>query len=79
MAGFSLDQLRKYDAQLQRVQKGLQGAGQFRPADCRRYRNLVLRLRGALKTTVQTHLAALLEKRRPKKAIVEDLVFAGQA
>jgi putative transposase len=73
-----LDRLRKYDAQLQRLQKGLQGAGQFRLAQCRRYRLLVARLRGWLKTTVQTHLRALLEQRRPKKVIVEDLVFAGQ-
>lgn len=73
-----LNQLRKYDAQLQHIQKGLQGAGQFRLAQCRRYRVLVARLRGWLKTTVQTHLGALLEQRRPKKVIVEDLVFAGQ-
>lgn len=73
-----LDQLRKYDAQLQRVQKGLQGAGQVRLAQCRRYRVLVARLRGWLKTTVQTHLTALLQQRRPKKVIIEDLVFAGQ-
>lgn len=73
-----LDQLQKYDAQLQRIQKGLQDAGQFRLAACRRYRNFVSRLRGWLKTTVQTNLARLLEQRRPKKVIVEDLVFAGQ-
>ena len=73
-----LNQLRKYDAQLQHVQKGLQGAGQVRLAQCRRYRTLVSRLRGWLKTTVQTNLDRLLEQRRPKKVIVEDLVFAGQ-
>ena len=74
-----LERLRCYDAQLQRLQKGLQGAGELRLARCRRYRVLVSRLRGWLKTTVQTHLRALLDLRRPKKVIVEDLAFSGQS
>lgn len=73
-----LVQLRKYDAQLMRVQRGLQQAGELRLGVCRRYRTLVNRIRGWLKTTVQTHLKAVLDRHRPKKVVIEDLMFAGQ-
>lgn len=73
-----LDQLRRYDDQLQRIQKGLQGAGIRRLSDCRRYRAFVTRLQGWLKTTLQMHLKALLDLRRPKKVVIEDLLFSGQ-
>lgn len=76
-SGF-LAQLQRYDAQLQSIQKGLQGAGQVRLARCRRYRVLVSRLRGFLKTTLQTHLKRLLDIRRPAKVVIEDLLFTGQ-
>jgi len=76
-AGF-LDKLQRYDAQLLRLQQGLQAAGIRRLAECRRYRLFVQRLRGFLKTQMQTHLKALLERHRPKKVVIEDLLFAGQ-
>ncbi|MNR71390.1 putative transposase DNA-binding domain protein [compost metagenome] len=72
-----LSQLRRYDAQLQQLQTGLQQAGQRRLAACRRYRALVGRMRGWLKTTVQTHLKAVLERHRPKRVVIEDLAFSG--
>lgn len=72
-----LNTLRRYDDQLLRLQRGLQGAGQVRLAQCRRYRQFVARLRGWLKTTIQTHLNRLLQMRRPKKVVVEDLWFVG--
>ncbi len=73
-----LTQLRRYDEQLQAVAKGLQAAGQMRLAQCRRYRVLVARLRGWLKTTIQTNLKVLLERRQPMKVVTEDLLFAGE-
>lgn len=73
-----LDQLRRYDEQLMELQQGLQGAGIRRLGDCRRYRSFVAKLQGWLKTTIQRELNALLELRRPKKVVIEDLLFAGQ-
>lgn len=76
-AGF-LRQLQRRDAQLLRIQQGLQGAGLRRLSECRRYRAFVQRLRGWLKTQMQTHLCKLLDQHRPRKVVVEDLLFAGQ-
>jgi putative transposase len=73
-----LTRLQHFDAQIQRIQKGLQGAGELKLNQCRRYRVVVQRLRGWLKTQVQTHLNRLLDVRRPAKVVVEDLAFAGE-
>jgi len=73
-----LDELRRRDDQLMALQKGLQGAGIVRLAQCRRYQAFVERMRGWLKTTVQTALARCLALHRPAKVVVEDLLFAGQ-
>lgn len=76
-SGF-LAELQRRDAQLQQIQQGLQQAGHRRLSQCRRYRLFVQRLRGWLRTTMQTHLAALLEQHRPRKVVAEDLLFAGE-
>ncbi len=73
-----LDELKRRDAHLLKLQQGLQGAGIRRLSECRRYRLFVARLRGWLKTTLQTALARLLALRRPKKVVIEDLLFSGQ-
>lgn len=73
-----LIQLQRYDAQLLKIQQGLQGAGIRRLSECRRYRVFVQRLRGFLKTQMQTHLGQLLQQHRPKKVVIEDLLFSGQ-
>jgi IS605 OrfB family transposase len=73
-----LTELRRRDDQLVRLQQGLQGAGQLQLAQCRRYRVFVERLRGWLKTTIQTALARCLDLHRPRVVVVEDLLFAGQ-
>lgn len=72
-----LNVLRQYDDKLLRLQKGLQGAGQKRLSQCKRYRLFVQRLRGWLKTTIQTHLGRLLQMRKPRKVVIEDLWFMG--
>lgn len=76
-SGF-LQELQRRDAQLQQIQRGLQHAGHRRLTECRRYRVFVQRLRGWLRSTMQTHLAALLEQHRPRKVVVEDLLFSGE-
>ena len=76
-AGF-IHKLARYDKQLMALQKGLQGAGEYRLASCRRYRVLVQRIRGFLKTEIQTNLTRLLDMRRPKVVVIERLLFAGQ-
>lgn len=73
-----MKQLCRYDVQLQRLQKGLQQAGEYRLANNRRYRNCVSKIRGWIKTTVQTNLKRLLETRQPKKVVIEDLLFTGR-
>ena len=73
-----LDELRRRDAQLLTLQKGLQGAGVTSLSRSRRYRRFVERLRGWLKTTIQTALARCLAHHRPAKVVIEDLLFAGQ-
>lgn len=72
-----LTRLQRYDAQLIRLQRGLQQAGEVRLSQCRRYRLFVKRLRGWLKTTIQTHLRQLLDTRRPRQVVIEDLCFVG--
>ena len=71
-----IDELKRRDAQLLKIQKGLQQAGQLRLSQCKRYRLFVDRMRGWLKTTIQTHLNQLLELHRPRKVVIEDLLFA---
>jgi putative transposase len=76
-AGF-IDKLARYDKQLISLQKGLQAAGEYLLKNCRRYRVLVQRIRGFLKTEIQTSLKRLLDMRRPKVVVIERLLFAGQ-
>ena len=73
-----LTRLQHFDAQIQRIQKGLQGAGEYKLNQCKRYRLVVQRLRGWLNTEVQTHVNQLLDKRRPAQVVVEELAFAGE-
>lgn len=76
-AGY-LTTLQRYDDQLLKLQKGLQQAGLKRLSQCRRYRLLVARLQGFMKTQMQTHLNRLLARHRPRKVVIEDLLFAGE-
>jgi len=73
-----LDKLKRYDTQLLKLQRGLQAAGVRRLSEAKRYRALVRRLQGFLKTTIQTALNRVLDVRRPKTVVIEDLLFAGQ-
>jgi putative transposase len=73
-----LDKLKRYDKQLLKLQRGLQAAGIRRLSEAKRYRALVRRLQGFLKTTIQTALKRVLDVRRPKSVVIEDLLFAGQ-
>jgi putative transposase len=73
-----LDKLKRYDKQLLKLQRGLQAAGIRRLSEAKRYRALVHRLKGFLKTTIQTALKRVLDVRRPKTVVIEDLLFAGQ-
>lgn len=72
-----LQKLRKYDQQIQKIQHGLQEAGEARLSQCRRYKKVISRLKGWLKTTIQKNVKQMLEQRQPRKIIVEDLVFSG--
>jgi len=73
-----LDKLRHYDKQLLKLQRGLQAAGVKRLSEAKRYRALVRRVQGYLKTTIQTTVKGVLDVRRPKTVVIEDLLFAGQ-
>ena len=73
-----LDDLRKLDRQIQAVQKGLQQAGVAEYGQCKRYRKLISRLRGFIKTNVRTWLRSILEARRPRKVVIERLAFTGE-
>ena len=71
-----LPKLSKLDKELMRVQKGLQAAGEKRLSSCKRYRQIVEKIRGLVKTEVQTALGKALELHRPKKVAVEALSFS---
>ena len=73
-----LDKLKHYDKQLLKLQRGLQTAGVTRLSEAKRYRVLVRRIQGYLKTTIQTAVKRVLDVRRPKTVVIEDLLFAGQ-
>jgi len=73
-----IDKLRHYDKQLLKLQRGLQAAGVKRLSEAKRYRTLVRRVQGYLKTTIQSAVTRVLDVRRPKTVVIEDLLFAGQ-
>jgi len=73
-----LDKLKHYDRQLLNLQRGLQAAGIRRLSEVKRYRALVRRIQGFMKTTIQTALNRVLDVRRPKTVVIEDLLFAGR-
>ena len=73
-----LDKLKHYDKQLLKLQRGLQAAGVKRLSEAKRYRVLVRRIQGYLKTTIQTALNSVLDLRRPKTVVIEDLRFVSQ-
>jgi putative transposase len=70
-----LKQLMRLDYELQRIIKGLQQAGITRYGQCRRYRALVKKIRGFIKTTVDTALKRIMTRRKPRIVIVEALSF----
>jgi putative transposase len=72
-----LDKLQRYDRQLIAIQRGLQEAGVRRLGQCGRFRRHVERIRGFLKTEMQTHLRFLLERHRPRRVVIEALLFTG--
>ena len=73
-----MGELLKRDAKLMAIQKGLPGAGIKRLSECRRYRTFVAKLDGWLKTTLRTAIKGILGLHRPRKVVIEDLLFAGE-
>lgn len=70
-----IQQLKRYDKQLQATTKGLQQAGVRRLAECSRYRRLVARIRKFIKNSVQRWVRSVLEAHAPQEVVVEKLAF----
>lgn len=73
--GFSL-KLRRWDEQLQRLTKGLQGAGEPRLGKCRRYQEFVRRMRGWLTSEVRCAVNRALALGEPSTVVIEALSFS---
>lgn len=73
--GFHL-KLRRWDEQLQRLTKGLQGAGEVRLGRCRRYREFVRRMRGWLTSEVKGAVNRALALDKPSTVVIEALAFS---
>jgi putative transposase len=68
-------QLKKYDAQIQKKQKNVQKAG-IRLHKSKKYRVLIQRLRGFIKTEINRYLNYLVKMKKPLDIIVERLDFS---
>ncbi len=72
------EHLKRWDASLQRLMKGLQGAGQTRLSECRRYRDFVHRMRGWLTSEVKGAVNRALKLGTPGTVVIEALTFSLQ-
>ena len=72
-------QLKRWDAALLRLTRGLQGAGHVRLGQCQRYRRFVQRFRAWLTGQVKGAVNRALASAQPAVVVVEDLGFHTQA
>ena len=70
--------LKRWDEGLQRLMKGLQGAGQFKLGECRRYRDFVRRMRSWLTSQVNGAVNKALALGSPGTVVIEALTFSVQ-
>lgn len=73
-----IDDLKRYERQLQSRQKGLQGAGIVRLVGCARYRRLVERIRRFIKNSVQRWVRSVLEPHAPAEVVLAKLNFVSE-
>lgn len=76
-AGFN-EKLKRWDVSLQRLTKGLQGAGELRVGRARRYQQFVRRMRAWLTSEVKCAVNRALTLNEPGTVVIEALNFSSQ-